>query len=481
MRQILVGLTSAVVLTVIAGAQGTPRDRQAAGQPARDGTAQASKPTGVMLGDLSWIEAEKALAESTVVVIPLGIATVEHGPHLKLDSKERLARYLAARVQASTSVVIAPPLTYHYSPAYLEYPGSTSVSRNTARDMTVDIVRSLAKYGPRRFYVLNTATSTALPLRDAATVVADDGILLGYTDVSYRLLNVAVRRDQVPVKGTPHAEEAETSMMLFVDPSAVDMSKAVKEYGAGTGALTRKKDAPQGTFSASGVLGDAKVATREKGQALVEGLLAGALEDIEQMRAAPLPVARPRPIVPPPPPPLARPAQPQEGGDRSINGCTPQEDRAIRLVAVKFSSYWRQLDAFDLSLLFTLNGDIRHPDGTIERGQVMIRQNREELFRKREYRGSTHTVTLNDIRCLTPTIAIADGKWELRLIDPGNTSAPGRGLTADRYNTGWCTLVMVGSGGEWGIEAWRYTVDPANGVPPPTTLKQPGFIRGGGG
>ena len=37
---------------------------------------------GVLLEDLTWIEAEKALTPDTVVVIPLGAASKEHGPHL---------------------------------------------------------------------------------------------------------------------------------------------------------------------------------------------------------------------------------------------------------------------------------------------------------------------------------------------------------------------------------------------------------------
>ena len=114
--------------------------------------AQTAKPSsGVALADLSWTEAAPLLTESAVVVIPLGVAAVEHGPHLKLNNNERLARYLAGRVQAATPVVVAPTLTYNFYPSFLDYPGSTSLSETTARDMTVDIVRGLARSGPRRF------------------------------------------------------------------------------------------------------------------------------------------------------------------------------------------------------------------------------------------------------------------------------------------------------------------------------------------
>lgn len=439
----------------------------AAGFAAAQGT---KPPAGVSLSDLSWVQAESVLTPSSVVVIPLGVATVQHGPHLKLNNNERLARYLASRVQAAAPVVIAPPLTYHFYPTFLEYPGSTSVSQNTSRDMTVDIVRSLSRYGPRRFYVLNTGVTTMFPLAAAAAALADQGILLGYTDMNYQVARAPVPWQQTPVTGALHADEIETSIMLFVDPSAVDMSKAVREYGPGYGPMTRQKDAP-GTYSASGVVGDPARATPEKGRVAVETLVAGVLDDIEKVRTAPLPTAKGLSPAPAPPP---APRPPVQSGERvNPNGCTAGDERAIRLAGMQFTSHWREMDAEKIAAMFTASGDMRHPDGTIERGPGVIQTNRFDLFRKKEYRGSVHPVQLNDIRCFAPGVAIADGKWELRLADP-----PGM-----KPYMGWCTLVFRnGVGGGWSIEAWRYTVDPpANTTPAPTILKKPGWPGGPGG
>jgi creatinine amidohydrolase len=434
---------------------------------------QPAKPsTGVALADLSWTEAAPLLTESAVVVIPLGVAAVEHGPHLKLNNNERLARYLAARVQAATQVVVAPTLNYSFYPSFVDYPGSTSLTLTTARDMTVEIVRSLARSGPRRFYVLNTGVPTLGPLWESAQALANEGILLGYTDLESRVRG-AVALKQTPLR-IAHADEVETSMMLYVDPSAVNMNKAVREYGPGSGSLTRKKDTP-GVYSESGVLGDPTLATREKGEALVTALVAGVLDDIANIRGAALPAAKTPGTAPPS---VARPAV-RPGESRMESGCTVLEDRAIRNIGVRFSYLWRQMDADAISMLFTPNGDMRHPDGTIERGQQTIRDNRRELFKKPEFRGSVHAVTLNDVRCAGANVAIADGKWELRMDDAPDAGARGRGLGPGRVNAGWCTLVVVRTGNDWSIEAWRYTVNPPNGDAP-TTLKQPGFIGRGG-
>jgi hypothetical protein len=274
----------------------------------------------------------------------------------------------------------------------------------------------------------------------------------------------------VQLRQTPllvaHADEVATSIMLFVDPAAVDMTRGVREYASGSGILTRQEGRP-GVFSKTGVLGDATVATREKGQVLVQTLVAGALEDIEALRTAPLPMARP-----PTPPAQSRPTAQPAAERLQPNGCTPGDERTIRQIGPAFSSWWRQMDAESISRMFARGGDMRHPDGTIERGPETIRQNRLELFRKKEYRGSVHPLQLNDIRCLSSTVAIADGKWELRLADPPN---------AKPY-AGWCTLVLRGGGGGWDIEAWRYTVDPPpDTAPAPTILKKPGWPGGPGG
>jgi creatinine amidohydrolase len=455
MRRLIGGVAVAVVLVgLIARAQ------------------QSKAPAGVALSDLSWVEAEAVLTPTSVVVIPLGLAAVERGPHLKLNNNERLARYLTSRVQAASAVVVAPTLTYHYSPSFIEYPGSTSLSQRTASDMTAEIVRSLARYGPRRFYVLNTSVSTLEPLRAASEALAADGLLLRYTTIDAQLSSAAVDRRQPPV-GLAHADEVETSMMLFVDPSAVDMKKAVREYGQGFGPMTRRKGGP-GVFSESGILGDPTLATREKGRVLVEAVVRGVLADIESLRTAALPSATARP---------QRPASVPGPGARGSNaeavqpnGCTEGDERTIRAIGARFSGLWQQLDAPGIALLFSEHGDIRHPDGTIERGRYVILVNRQELFTRREYRGSVHPVSLNDIRCLGPNYALADGKWELRLVNGGVTASTGRGPATGPSYSGWCTLILTGAHGTWSIEAWRYTIDPPKGTPPPSTLRQPGFI-----
>jgi creatinine amidohydrolase len=242
----------------------------------------ALKQKGILLEELTWQEAEARLHPETIVVIPIGAASKEHGPHLKLKNDWLLAEYLKGEVIQSADVVVAPTVNYNYYPAFLEYPGSISLRLETACDLMVDICRSLARYGPQRFYALNTGISSIRPLQLAAKILANEGIQLRYTDLAKITESLAAEIQQQ--EGGTHADEIETSMMLFIAPSTVDMSKAVKDFHPSpAGGLTRNPKG-EGAYSASGIYGDATPATRETGERFVRAAVAGILNEIEEFR-----------------------------------------------------------------------------------------------------------------------------------------------------------------------------------------------------
>lgn len=424
--------------------------------------------TSAWLEQISWYQAADALKPDTVVVIPVGAAAKEHGPHLKLSNDAKLAEYLVRRVADATPVVVAPPLNYHFYPAFQEYPGSTTLAANTARDLTSDVVRSVSRHGPRRFYLLNTGISTSRPLAASAQALLDEGILMRYTNLE-AILDAAARgiREQ---DGGSHADEIETSMMLHIDPRSVDMSKAVKDYGPRSTpfALTRRIDGT-GTYSATGIWGDPTRATAEKGRIFTDALVAGILADIAALRAAtppaPKPPAPPSDAPKPPAPPPARPSPPD-------HRCTAGDERTIRLIGDAFTAFWANGDAEKIAALWADGGDMGHPDGLVERTSQVILINRRELFRRREYRLSRHPLQVGVIRCLTNDVAVADGKWELRNV----TNANGKPMPTMK---GLFTWVLKRAAG-WQIEAYRYSIDPA-APPSPTLLTRPGWPGRGSG
>ena len=106
---------------------------------------------GVKLETLNWVEAERWFTANPVIVMPLGAAAKEHGPHLPLNNDAIIAGWLAEQVRQLRPVVIAPLINASFYPAFVEYPGSISLRPETARDVIVDICNSLANFGLTRF------------------------------------------------------------------------------------------------------------------------------------------------------------------------------------------------------------------------------------------------------------------------------------------------------------------------------------------
>ena len=229
--------------------------------------ADDESPKGsVWIENLIWLEAEKALREYKVVMIPLGARTKEHGPHLPLNNDWVMAEYLAKRVAAEAPVAVMPTLQYGYYPSFLEYPGCVS----------------LAGYSVRKFYVLNTGVSTARALGPVSEALKERGIEMRFTDI---IASGAGAEEGVSEQeGGTHADEMETSMMLYIKPEIVDMSKAVKDYDPSGGrGLTRDPDNIGPKYSPTGIFGDPTLATVEKGSVAVEARVRFIVEELRSL------------------------------------------------------------------------------------------------------------------------------------------------------------------------------------------------------
>ncbi|MEY2930898.1 MAG: hypothetical protein RL033_1647 [Pseudomonadota bacterium] len=244
------------------------------------------------LEGLTWPEAELALHELPTVLLPLGARTKEHGHHLPLNNDWLIAEYLARRVAEQCPVLVLPTLPYGFYPAFLEYPGSISVRWEVCRDTVVDICRSLANQGAKRFYVLNTGISTVKPLEAARQSIMGEGSRFEFTDI--RSAYEPLRRQVETQPAGTHADEIETSMMLYLAPEVVRMAQAERDIHPdnGPGGLTRDPKAKAGVYSRTGAYGDPTLATRDKGQIVVEGMVHYLVEQVrtlsnEHVRRAP--------------------------------------------------------------------------------------------------------------------------------------------------------------------------------------------------
>lgn len=247
----------------------------------------------VFLENLTWVEAEPILRSDPLVVIPVGAGTKEHGPHLPLGTDRIMTDYLVRRLAERVEIVVLPTVTYGYYPHFAAFPGSTHIEAATFGAMVKEIVLSVAGHGPRRFLILNTGVST-FPVLE---IVARDldrihRLLVGVT----RIGDLGGRRI-VGLLSQPkgsHADEYETSLLMAIAPEVVRGDRLAAEIperpdspGVFVPSAYRREPGPG--YSATGVYGDATLASPEKGARIIEALVEDLVLAAERLRTTPAP------------------------------------------------------------------------------------------------------------------------------------------------------------------------------------------------
>ncbi|MBS0288884.1 MAG: creatininase family protein [Proteobacteria bacterium] len=221
------------------------------------------------MAELTWPEIEFAFKKNWIVVIPLGAVCKEHGYHLPMNTDLILAEKLADHVQANyQNILIAPSITESYFPSFTQYPGSCSLTLNTATNLIVQRCALWYQQGAKRFYVINNGVSTNQPLKLAKATLEKSylNLQLEYLDLASLHEDPRIKSILKQKRGT-HADELETSIMMHIAPHLVQLEKAIPEANLNKpGPLTRDVNATDKTISISGVWGDPTLACKEKGE-----------------------------------------------------------------------------------------------------------------------------------------------------------------------------------------------------------------------
>jgi creatinine amidohydrolase len=212
---------------------------------------------------------EKIQAVKTAI-LPIG-AVEAHGPHLPLGTDNFLAERLAERVAEKSGAFILPTLPYGQVWSLKNFPGSINVSNESLISLIADIGRSLYEQGFRVFAIINGHLGNAVALKEAARKLYSE-----FPDFKILyLFYPGVKEVTESVRETPsahssyfHACEIETSYMLYLAEEYVDMTRAINDVPT----IPLSADStptPWEEFTSSAVLGNAKLATKEKGEKIV--------------------------------------------------------------------------------------------------------------------------------------------------------------------------------------------------------------------
>lgn len=244
---------------------------------------------GVWLEELTWPEAKRWFERGALVLLPIGAAAKEHGHHLPLNTDKRLAHALADEVRKALPVVIAPIICFGYYPAFRQYPGSQHLSPATFQTVVTELLDGFLAQGANNLAIMNTGVSTEPVLRIVVRECFErTGVRVPVADIRNFGRDANHLFEQ---KLGGHGDEHETSLMLAIAPDAVRTDLAPTDYGHALHQPTTvfylpsvfSGDPDSGPdYSATGIRGDATLASAEKGRAALE---ASARDLIEGLRA----------------------------------------------------------------------------------------------------------------------------------------------------------------------------------------------------
>ncbi|MCI8557096.1 MAG: creatininase family protein [Lachnospiraceae bacterium] len=221
------------------------------------------------LNQLTWPQAEKQIERVPVALVPVG-ATEQHGPHLPIGTDVFLAEKLAAMVSENTGALVYPSVNFGYSWVWRDRVGTVSLEQPVLQKVLENIVQSVERYGIRLLVFVNGHEANSATLKYAVREIQDKtpvkvlGMFYpGWSKVYEDYMETPTWN------GMFHACEFETSMMLAACEELVYMEQAVEEYPRRP-LLYGMDNTSIGDLSKSGVYGNPKAATKEKGEKMLE-------------------------------------------------------------------------------------------------------------------------------------------------------------------------------------------------------------------
>ncbi|HLG80355.1 MAG TPA: creatininase family protein [Bradyrhizobium sp.] len=233
--------------------------------------------------DIHWPDIDPDAAARWIAVLPLA-ATEQHGPHLPLATDVMIAQAYLARVHellpADLPVTFLPLQPVGISTEHINFPGTLTLSPIAAIEQWTALGESVARAGVNKLVIVTShgGNSAAMSLV-AQELRAHHGLLVVTTSWSRFGVPPGLFPDEELRHGI-HGGAVETSIMLarFADQvrneSIADFRSTSIDMAARYRWLSTQRPAPFAwqaqDLHPSGAVGNARLATAEKGEQLIE-------------------------------------------------------------------------------------------------------------------------------------------------------------------------------------------------------------------
>ena len=220
----------------------------------------------------------KYAQDDTVVILPVA-ALEQHGPHLPVMVDSRLAEEVSKRTaslgRAKGIPIITLPVVWHgLSEHHMPFGGTVTLTSNTFFLIVRDLIKSISRHGFSKFLILNghggNITAAEVCAQDISMELSLPIVAATYwLEAADRFAKILETQTNVM-----HACEAETSMMMALEPNLVVNSLLNEAKGpmkldfltAGKGSYRWRSLTH---VTSNGVIGDPSHSSSAKGEQLL--------------------------------------------------------------------------------------------------------------------------------------------------------------------------------------------------------------------
>ncbi len=221
----------------------------------------------MILENITMADFKKHLKKTKTIIFPFGTIE-EHGTHLPLNTDTLIVYEVLKRLIRKRKVFLAPPVYYGVCTTTKQHPGTISITPETLRKLTLDLVRDAYKKGLRNFFLISGHGGGLhmYALKEVAEIVIEElkGIKIAVIspyDILYEELS-----ELAETPNDLHAGEIETSLILALAPELVK-GRSKEEYPKLPKPFVVKDKV---RYWRGGVWGNPEKASREKGEKAVK-------------------------------------------------------------------------------------------------------------------------------------------------------------------------------------------------------------------
>lgn len=239
-----------------------------------------------LLDEMTWPEVRGKLKETDIVIIPVG-AIEEHGPHLPINNDAftayGIAKRIAEIVAEDVKAVVAPLIPFGFSETLMNYPGTITLTPETLVAVYEEVGKSLVRHGFKKIVFVNGHGGNPRYICEAMErITKETGAFCALVQYWTLGLETIYKTMETEGKVWGHACEVETSISWAVGQNVqadkrvksieVEMPPEFKEYFFPMFKPKVPVEIPfpealfPGPDAHPGVLGDATLASKEKGE-----------------------------------------------------------------------------------------------------------------------------------------------------------------------------------------------------------------------